>query len=718
MYQLQDQLQTVKGIGKITGGKLNRHDLTTIQDLLLFLPLNYTDLSQTAPINQLQPGQKYTVQAEVISVKEYFKNGKRITRAIIAGEAGRTQCIWFNNRYIKHQLKTDRAYNFAGEFNEFRNFSQPQVETIKSDSVHTGRLVPRYSQTLKIKQGRLRLILKEIVENLAVETDILSQNFNLPSLKTALTQLHFPDDKQLVVQARQRLAIEELLSLIQRAQNIKKQWQQQTALMSISKQKNQELVPKTVPFKLTADQKQALEEIMSDLQQTQPMNRLLIGDVGSGKTIVAALAAQQVIQQGFNVALIAPTQILAEQHWQNLQSILPHLKTKLITANNQATFNANSSTQSSNPACLIKTKPGQTPRLFIGTHAVINKLDQIRPGLIIYDEQHRFGVAQRGSAYSFNQTHDLKNDAQNDDANNSKQPVKTTKQPHVLTMSATPIPRSYMLTIFAHLTASIIKEFPFGEKQLKTWFIPQPKRQDAYQWLYQQLTQAEKTQKTNANTSQSPLALIVCPFIQPSEHKEFADIPAATQIYEKLEKQWGPKLNIELLHGQQKPNKQQQTIDKLFNQQIQVLVATSIVEVGVDLPQANFILIEGADRFGLASLHQLRGRVGRHSQQSYCLIFSSSDNQETKQRLRLFSQEGDGLKLAELDLENRGPGDLFGLEQHGLDNLRFASWNNQELINQAREIFQSLQQNQKQKSAWKPLFDSELEPRAKTVSYN
>lgn len=681
MYKPLDPLERVRGIGAITAQKLANKGLKTVQDLLLFLPLNYTDLSQTSTINQLQPGQAYTIKAQAVLIREYFKNSKRITRAIIADETGRTQCIWFNNKFIKQQLKKGQNYFFAGTFNNYRNFSQPKVEAIKQEALHTGRLVPRYSQTLDIKQGKMRLILKEILDNLSIGSDLLKENFNLLSLAETFSQLHYPKEKELVIKARKRLAIEELLALMKKSQQIKKEWQLQQAMVILDKkQLSSKLIPKNIPFELTQDQLQAIKEIAQDLGLQQPMNRLLIGDVGSGKTVVAAIAAWHILNAGFNAALIAPTQILAEQHQQTLDSILPQIPTKLLTAKTSKKQSKKNLTNK------------EVPKLFIGTHAVINQLNKIQPGLIIYDEQHRFGVAQRANVGA----------------------KKDLPKPHVLTMSATPIPRSYMLTIFSHLNVSLIKEFPFGKKKVKTWYVPKQKRDSAYQWTLNQLKtpnsfKKKKVKSKNSNTpeDQQPLALIICPFINPSEMQEFEKIPAASEIYQLLEKKWNQEVKVALLHGQQKPQQQAKVIKKLFDQKINALVATSIVEVGIDLPQANIILIEGADRFGLASLHQLRGRVGRQSQESYCLVFNSSDAKISTKRLQLFAQENDGLKLAELDLKNRGPGDLFGLQQHGLDNLRFASWNNLELIAQAKQIFDQLKQKEDHQkySSWQPLFE-------------
>ncbi len=674
MYSLSDSLQKIPGIGEVTANLLADFGIKTVLDFLLFVPLNYEDLSKITTVDQLQINQTQTVKAEVISLNERYKfTGKKkltITTAVIEDETGRCKSVWFNNRFIKKNLVVGKEYFFAGKFSDYHNFSQPTVEAISDNTTHTGRLVPRYSQTTHLKQGNIRRWLKTIVENLDQVDDPIAQNHNLLNLTDSLKQLHFPETEELVIKARERLAIEELLILIQRSKNLKQNWKKKMALASpapISKllENIKKAIPSTIPFSLTSDQLQALKEILKDLTQPHPMNRLLVGDVGTGKTVVAGVAAYQIAQAGYNSALIAPTQILAKQHQKTFAQLFPDLPTQLLTSKTSKKTESNSTKQ---------------PTLFIGTHSVINQLNSIKPALVIYDEQHRFGVEQRATATL----------------------LESKKQPHMLTMSATPIPRSYMLTIFSHLDLSLITQSPFGKKTVKSWYIPKKKKADAYSWLFEQLsnTDGENPDSTASSNSSKKLAMIVCPFIEPSKQEGFEDIPAAKKIFAELKKRWQNKLSIALLHGQQKSTEQEKIIKKLFANQLDILVSTSIIEVGVDLPQANIMLIEGADRFGLASLHQLRGRVGRQGQEAFCLLFSSSSSPTISKRLTIFSKENDGLKLAELDLKNRGPGNLFGYDQHGFSNLRFASWNNAKLIKTAQKIFESLEIDS---SNWIPL---------------
>jgi ATP-dependent DNA helicase RecG len=662
MYQLSDSVVKIRGVGRKTEETLAKQEIKTVKDFLLYLPLRYEDRSQMGTISQLEFGQTKTIKAKVVKVNEYFKNRKRITSAVISDKTGRTKCIWFNNRYIKHKLKPDKTFFFSGKYTKYRTITQPTVEALKADTIHTGRLVPLYSTSLDIAQGTLRRLLKETVDNLEETKDEVAQKTKLLPLSQALKQLHFPEEKSKVRKSRERLALEELLGLIKQSEQIKQSWEQgkPAIKLGLDTEDITSLIPEQIPFNLTEDQKEATQEILTDLSSKIPMNRLLIGDVGSGKTVVAGIACHHILKQDQPACLVAPTQILAKQHYQTFQKIFPQIETELLTADN---------------------KPEQIDdqsKLFIGTHAVINQIKKINPALIIYDEQHRFGVKQRSAGL------ELK--------------TKSDHRPHVLTMTATPIPRSYMLTVFSHLKASIITQMPFGQKPTETWLVPDRKRSAAYHWVAEQLKSAKQTSKN------SSLALVVCPFIEDSDHEAFADIPSATSVFDNLQQKFkGSNLNLDLLHGQMKSDQKQDIIRQLFKDQIDLLVTTSIVEVGVDLPNANIMVIEGAGRFGLASLHQLRGRVGRQGQNSYCLLFSQSDSDDTKQRLDSFTQIHDGLKLAQLDLQNRGGGDLFGMKQHGFDDLRFASWSNLDLIKQAREVHHLIKDQQ---INWQSLFSS------------
>ena len=656
MYQFSDPLITVKGIGENLQKKFSQKEIEEILDLLLRLPLRYEDRSQILAIDKLQQvANSYVVGAEAKKGKEfftikgkfqdfrqYYKGRLLISRANITDKTGEVKAIWFNNKFLKNKVNSDDEFFVSGEFKD-GTILQASVEKVKAENLHTARLVPIYSKISTIKQGNLRNILKRILDDLTPIADQLEENKNIADY---FKNLHFPDKKEDIVLARERLALEEIIYLIHKSKEIKKTWQENNRAPIIKI--DEEIIPQSIPFKLTTAQERSIKEILNDLEKSEAMNRLLVGDVGSGKTVVAGIAAWHSLKNQKNVALVAPTQILAKQHFNKLQELFPDISIQLILAGNSKQFKLN-----------------EKSTLYVGTHAVINRLEKIDPALIVYDEQHRFGVSQR-----------------------------QTQNAHILTMTATPIPRSLMLSIFSHLELSLIDEMPKNRQIATTWLVPQRKEKDSIEWLVKELLTDKKRQKQ---------ALIVCPFIDPSSYQALENVAAANDSFTQLEKQLDEiylklkipeeeKLKIGLLHSRLAKKKQSANIEAMFANEIQILVTTPMVEVGVDLPNANIIIIQAAERFGLASLHQLRGRVGRQGQASYCLLFTSQSGErlekasEGQQRLLQFCEEKDGLKLAQMDLEHRGAGDIFGLKQSGFDKLRFASWTNAELIKNAKEI--------------------------------
>lgn len=707
MYTLKTKLSSVRGIGNKLSSKLAEKEIDTVEDLILQLPLRYEDRSHFVTIDSLPENELVTLQAKVDSKTQFQKNRRHIQVAQVSDKTGKLRLMWFNNRFILNNIRVGQEYLFSGKYSgKFHNITQPTVEALRGESIHSGRLVPLYSSTIPLYQGSMRRVLKNILDNLDEIDDPVAKILNggeasklpnsLPSFRSALTQLHFPDNVEAVALARERLALEEFLSIMKVSEKIKKEWQKQRTAVQIKLKANfsKKLpIPKTLPFELTKAQLRSTREILKDLTKKTPMNRLLIGDVGSGKTIVAGIASLEIIKAGHSVALVAPTKILANQHAETLSKLLPDLPIKLVTSQSQK---SGINTEINN----------KKPTVYIGTHKVINQMEKISPGLVIYDEQHRFGVMHRSKV----------NDLQN--------PV------HILTMTATPIPRSLSLTIFSHLQVSFIDELPPGRIQPKTWLVTEAKRTSSYDWIADELAKSEG------------LAIFVCPFIDPSEHEAFEKVSSVKEKLKELKdyfKQRGsgqgaeklggaqrlgsapgpsdvplkqgvpPKqgearaVSIESLHGQLDKNKQQRIVKNLYDGKIDILVTTPIVEVGVDLPQASIIVIESAERFGLASLHQLRGRVGRAGQESYCLLFTSSGALASSttlsgKRLREFSKINNGRKLAELDLMNRGSGELFGTTQSGFSQLYFGSWANLEMIALAQKVYKQLPLD------WQPIF--------------
>lgn len=644
MYLLSTPLQRVQGIGPMLSATLAEAGCSTVLDLLLQLPLRYEDRSQFFAMGDAPVDTLLTIKATVTSVSTYYKNRRPISTAKVTDGTGKLTLMWFNNSYVKQSLKVGEEYMFSGKINDRKTMVQPLFEKISDNTIHTNRLIPLYSSTLQMKQGTLRRILMNITEHLSPGDDpvakLAKEKIECLDLTTALTELHFPTEEENVIAARERLALEELLALIQHSNQLKQEWKDLGGAFAVTA--HEPVIPDNLPFELTGAQQRCVKEIIEDLAETSPMNRILIGDVGSGKTIVAGIACSHTIAAGNNAALIAPTQILAEQHSATLQKLFPKMPIVLITGKDKQL-----------------PDPG-TASMIVGTHAVINKLHTLKPALIIYDEQHRFGVAQRSQA----------------------QQLKPF--PHILTMTATPIPRTLLLTIFSHLAVSVIDELPKNRIPTKTWVLPEPKRESMYEWVAEQIKAAGKGKFQT---------LVICPFIDPSSNLALENVASTKEKFEEVNSYFKKFAKVGILHGRLSVKDKNQVIKDLFDQKIDILVTTPIVEVGIDLPQAAAIVIESSERFGLASLHQLRGRVGRAGQQGYCMLFTHSKSKGTKDRLQKFSEIINGQQLAELDLQNRGAGDIFGVEQSGFGELQFASWTNFELVKVAQDIQAQLDKN-------------------------
>ncbi len=643
MYTFDTPITQINGVGSSTAQKLLKHEIKTVRDLLLFAPLRYLDVSQVktvAQIKELDQAELVSVKAKVVKTSQFRRGVKTFQTVFIADRTGQLKLLFFNSPFVLRSLKPDQTYFFSGKYSpRYKNLTQPKFEAVKEEQLHTGRLVPYYSTRLNLAQGQIRRLIKKTLSQLLETPDQvnLNQTSSLSSINQVLNKLHFPQKPSDVKSARERLALEELLSIIDYSEAAKKYLRHlNNAPAILTSEKDLNNLVKTLPFNLTSDQKQALNQVLNDISQTHPMNRLLMGDVGTGKTVVAGLAAYLTVLNNHHAALIAPTTILAKQHLVSLGKLFPELNLKLVTARSKPDIRS------------IKSSS-----LFVGTHALINQLDQLEPALVIYDEQQKFGVWQRGGR--------LKE-----------------LTPHTLNMTATPIPRSLMLTVFAHVDLSVIKTYPNKRPPVKTWVVKKDRRKDAFGWIKKQL-------KKNPQT----VVLVVAPFIDPSYHKALENIKAVTELFEEY-RQNLPEVTIDILHSRLSKAQQVKAVQNLTQGRTQLLIATPMIEVGIDLPTANLMIVESAERFGLASLHQLRGRVGRRGQEAFCLLFTQTDQKEALERLRLFSQLQEGEKIAELDLKYRGSGDIFGTNQHGLANLKFANWLNPRLVKKAKEIYQTL----------------------------
>jgi len=677
MLTLDSKIEQVKRIGPRYLKKLHHLKINTVRDLFFHFPYRYDDFSAIIPISQLKEGQTATVQGEIIEIKNtrLFRRHLVLTEALAKDQGGTIKSVWFNQPYLAETLKKGKVVNLSGKL-VFRKkalcFSNPAYEVInKAETTHTGRLVPVYHETVGLTSRYLRYIIKPILYLGGQIKEFLpsqiKKEFQLMDFGQAISQAHFPNDLAQAGQARARLSFNELFLMQLTTLKQKKEFAQEK---SIAIPFDQELIKPFVaglPFKLTKGQKIAAWEVFQDLAKPQPMNRLIDGDVGSGKTIVALMAALAVVKNDYQVALMAPTEILAKQHFETGKKFLNGygIKIALLTGSTAKTF-LKREVKTTKSKIKKEVREGKI-NLIIGTHALIQKdLFFKNLALAIVDEQHRFGVFQRAALQR--RIHQIPDGL-------PASPAGGATTPHLLSLSATPIPRTLALTIYGDLDISIIKELPRGRKKIITQIVASSQRKKAYDFVRQQIKQKKQ-------------AFVICPLIEESEKlaaKNGAiDLKSVTQEYEKLKQDIFPDLKISMLHGKMKPPEKEKIMAEFKKRKADILVSTSVVEVGVDIPNATVMLIEGADRFGLAQLHQFRGRIGRDKDQAYCFLLIESAVGKTNQRLKALLTAKNGFELAEKDLAIRGPGDFIGLRQWGQPDLIMASLKDIELIKKSR----------------------------------
>ncbi len=638
-------IENLPNTSSITIRKFKALDINTYFDLLNYYPIRYEDYSLFTTIDKLQRGEIVTIKGKIIEATNlYTRSGIKIQKVVITDKTGKIEVNWFNQPYLIRLFKVGEVVSVAGQVKQFgqKLTIEPKEYQIGDRSIHTGRLVPVYSEKKALSSRTIRekitLALDKNEQSKELEflpKEIISFN-NLIDENNAYLQIHFPGNLDLANKARERLGFDELFNL-QLANNLDKiQWQKEKVENRFTIENGREHLlnefMKNLPFKLTNHQNRAVREILADLEKKVPMNRFLQGDVGSGKTVVAAVACYFSFLNGYQSIIMAPTEILASQHLQtikNLFSRLGTIKIGLITGSNKDKNNRYD--------------------IIVGTHALLNqKLQFSKVGLIVIDEQHRFGVSQRAQI--------------KDKANN----------PHLLTMTATPIPRTVALTLYGELDLSYIGEMPQGRLSVKTFLVSKAKRVDGYNWIKNQI------KKDCAQV------FIVCPLIEESLSESLKSIKAVKIEFENLKKIFSG-FRLGLLHGKIKSEEKEKIMLDLKNKQIDILVCTPVVEVGIDIPGATIMIIEGGERFGLAQLHQLRGRVGRSNVQSYCFVFMENQTEKIKNRLEFFCKNNSGKKLAEYDFKNRGAGNIFGTEQHGFVSLKIASLTDYELVNKTKK---------------------------------
>ena len=658
---METPVSDITRVGRATAIKLKRLGIQTVKDLIFYYPVRWQDLSVVSKISQLQPTDLATIKGKIQLIDSRRSRFKKtnLTEALISDETGTIKVIWFNQPYLSKYLQPGDEVFMSGkvDFDKYNlHFVNPVYEKNSKETTHTARIVPIYSLTSNLTQKQLRFLIKTSLDSLDEIKDYLPEGVKksnqLADLFWAIRQIHFPFSDNNLQEAIVRLKFDELFLFQLRAVLQKAELNALAAEPVVFDEKRTKEFVEKLPFHLTNDQRKVAWQIISDLGRSFPMSRLLEGEVGSGKTVVAALAIFNVALSSKQSALIAPTEILSKQHYQNLIGLLSFCKIKVgLMTRTQNSING----QKVSRSAMIKEIASGELGVLVGTHAIIqDKIEFKNLALAIIDEQHRFGVKQR-------QALALK-------SGNKK------TMPHLLSMTATPIPRTLALAFYGDLDLSLIKELPKQRKKVITKIVEQKNRKDAYEFVRKQIVMGRQ-------------AFVICPLIDLSDK---LSVKAVVQEYEILKKDIFPDLNLGLLHGRLKSAEKEKIMSDFVDKKIDILVTTSVVEVGVDVPNASVMIIEGAERFGLAQMHQFRGRVGRDSHQSYCFLFTESQSQKTKDRLSALISAKDGFELAEYDLKFRGPGEIYGTQQSGWPDFKIAKLTDVNLITLARTEAQGI----------------------------